>query len=215
MTDGMASLRGRQRAQTQRLIQEHAIRLFLERGYEQTTVSAVAAAAGVSPMTLYRHFPTKEDLVLRDEYDPLIAQCIAARPATEPLIRRIGNALIEELERAIGTGLPDNDANAVAGRSDTTGGKELLLARLQLVLSTPALRARRWDSQYATQKVIVEALRGDPPDPDLEFRLTVATGACLAAASAALFRWVEQEGRPDLTQLMTEALAVLFDEQLR
>jgi AcrR family transcriptional regulator len=209
----MSSLRERQRAQTQRLIQEHAIRLFLERGYDQTTVNAVAAAAGVSPMTLYRHFPTKEDLVLRDEYDPLIAERIAARPATEPLIRRIGHALIEELDAAIRTGQDDADRNAAAGHGAPFGGRELLLARLRLVLSTPALRARRWDGQYATQKVIVEALRGDPPDPDLEFRLSVATGACLAAASAALFRWVEHEGRPDLTQLMTEALAVLFEGQ--
>jgi AcrR family transcriptional regulator len=211
----MSSLRERQRRQTQRLIQEHAIRLFLEQGYDQTTVQAVAAAAGVSPMTLYRHFPTKEDLVLRDEYDPLIAERIAARPATEPLIQRIGHALIDELEAAIGAGLNDSDGIAAAGRSATAGGRALLLARLQLILSTPALRARRWDGQYATQKVIVEALRGDPPDPDLEFRLSVATGACLAAASAALFRWVEHEGRPDLVRLMTDALAVIFEGQNR
>ena len=215
MADGAASLRERQRAQTQRLIQEHAVRLFLERGYDQTTVSAVAAAACVSPMTLYRHFPTKEDLVLRDEYDPLIAARIAARPAAEPLIRRIGNALIEELDVAIGTGLDDADGSAAAGHDAPTVGRGLLLARLQLVLSTPALRARRWDAQYATQKAIVEALRGDSPDPDLEFRLSVATGACLAAASAALFRWVAAEGRPDLAQLMTQALAVIADEQSR
>jgi AcrR family transcriptional regulator len=213
MAEGMASLRERRRVQTQRLIQEHAIRLFRKHGYDQTTVNAVAAAAGVSPMTLYRHFPSKEDLVLRDEYDPLIVERIAARPATEPLIQRIGHALIEELDLAIGAGRDGADGNAAAQRGGTTGGRELLLARLQLVLSTPALRARRWDGQYATQTAIVEALRGDPPDPDLEFRLSVAAGACLAAASAALFRWVEHDGRPDLTHLMTEALAVLFEGQ--
>lgn len=182
------------------------MRLFLERGYDQTTVSDVAEAAGVSPMTVYRHFPTKEDLVLGDEYDPLIAERIAARPAEEPLVRRIGQTLVEELATVLGTGRRDSGGDGAAGR-------ELLLARLQLVLSTPALRARRWDSQYATQRIIVETLRGDPPDPDLEFRLWVATGAVLAAVSAALIRWAEQDGRPDLPQLMADALAIVSEGQ--
>ncbi|MEQ4723940.1 helix-turn-helix domain-containing protein [Nonomuraea sp. B19D2] len=203
----VTSLRERQRLMTRRTIQQHAMRLFLERGYDETTVNDVARAAGVSSMTVYRHFPTKEDLVLSDEYDPLIVQRIAARPADEPLMRRIGATLVEEVGKVV------SDDESFEHGVVAPAGKELLLARLRLVLATPALRARRWDSQYATQKAIVEALRGDPPDPELEFRLWVAAGACLAAVSAALLRWAEENGRPDLPQLMTQALTIVSERQ--
>jgi AcrR family transcriptional regulator len=191
MVQRESNLRERRRIRTRRSIQEHAMRLFLEQGYDATTVSEVAAAAEVSAMTVYRHFPTKDDLVLTDEYDPLIAQRIRARPPDEPLMRRIGAALVE----------------GIAETSDAD--RELLLARLRLVLETPALRSRLWDNQYASQAAIVEALRGDPPDPEWEFRLWICTGACLSAASTALTRWAAQEGRCDLGELMTRALAIV------
>ncbi|MFI7643071.1 TetR/AcrR family transcriptional regulator [Nonomuraea sp. NPDC049400] len=212
MGEEVMSLRERQRLMTQRTIQQHAMRLFLERGYDETTVNDVARAAGVSSMTVYRHFPTKEDLVLSDEYDPLIVQRIAAQPAEEPLMRRIGATLVAEVGKVVSADRGSDDNSSEHGVV-APAGKELLLARLRLVLATPALRARRWDSQYATQKAIVEALRGDPPDPDLEFRLWVAAGACLAAVSAALLRWAEENGRPDLPQLMTQALTIVSERQ--
>jgi AcrR family transcriptional regulator len=214
MIQRTTSLRERQRAATQRSIQRHAMQLFLKRGYDETTVSDVARAAGVAPMTVYRHFPTKEDLVLSDEYDPLIAERIAARPAGEPLIRRIGATLIEEVGSVVGHGRSDRDRDGLLDSDAPLGtldGRELLLARLRLVLATPALRARRWDSLYATQRAIVDALRADPPDPDQEFRLSVAAGACLAAMSAALVRWAEEDGRPDLPRLMADALATITE----
>jgi hypothetical protein len=58
MADQHSTLRARRRAQTQQLIQGHAVRLFAERGYDATTVNDVAEAAGVSPMTVYRSSPS-------------------------------------------------------------------------------------------------------------------------------------------------------------
>lgn len=169
------------------------MRLFGERGYDATTISDIAAAAEVSAMTVHRYFPTKEDLVLSDEADPLIAEHIRARPGDEPVQQRIASALVQ--------GIAETSEEA----------RQALLARLQLVLATPALRARLWDNQYATQKVIVETLRGDAPDDDWEFRLWVSAGACLAAASAALIQWAGQDGQGDPSALLTDALAVLAD----
>lgn len=55
------------------------MRLFRENGFDTTTVAEVAEAADVSAMTVFRHFPTKEHLVMEDDYDPLIAERVRRR----------------------------------------------------------------------------------------------------------------------------------------
>ncbi|GAA1592244.1 TetR/AcrR family transcriptional regulator [Kribbella sancticallisti] len=197
------SLRERRRAETQRMIQSHAMRLFTDHGYDATTVNHVAKSAGVSTMTVYRHFPTKEDLVLYDRYDPLIAAQVAARPPDEPLVRRIGQTLVEATRLALG---PTDSGPSPSPE------KDLLLARLRLMINTPALRAHHLDSQFATQKAIVDALLGDTPDPDLEFQTWVAASTCLAAMHVALMKWAQEDGHPDLPTLITQALTAAFNE---
>ncbi len=187
------------------MIQSHAMRLFTEHGYDATTVNHVARASGVSTMTVYRHFPTKEDLVLHDRYDPLIAARVAARPADEPLVRRIGRTLVETTREVVG---PAGDAPGARSAPE----KDLLLARLRLMMDTPALRARHLDGQFATQKAIVDALLGDAPDPEAEFRTWVAASTCLAAMYVALMRWAHEDGRPDLPGLIAAALGDAFDD---
>ncbi len=167
------------------------MRLFADRGYDATTIADVAAAADVSSMTVFRYFETKEQLVLADEYDALILERVVAQPAVDPLLRRIAAGLLE----------------SVAELSSTE--RELLLARLRLVLATPALRARLWDNQYATQQAIVAALREEATDSEQELALWAGAGACLAAASAAVVRWTAQGGQPELRELMARALAVI------
>ncbi|NUT44543.1 MAG: TetR family transcriptional regulator [Thermoactinospora sp.] len=61
------SLRERKKAKTRALIQREALRLFRDQGYAATTVEQVAEAAEVAPSTVFRYFPTKEDLVVIDE----------------------------------------------------------------------------------------------------------------------------------------------------
>ncbi|MEU0936392.1 TetR family transcriptional regulator [Embleya sp. NPDC005971] len=197
MPDQPSKLRTRRRTETRRTIQEHAVRLFTERGYDATTVAEVAETAGMSPMTVYRHFPTKEDLVLVDEYGALVAERILAQPATQPLVRRIGNALVDS-------------ATALTGREHGEGpsvGEEFLLARLRLMISTQALRARHLDNHYVLQQAIVDALGDDTTDPDTVFRAQVAASACLAAMHTALVRWVEDDGRTELPTVIAKALA--------
>jgi AcrR family transcriptional regulator len=164
------------------------MRLFAERGYDATTVAEVAAAAEVSSMTVFRYFATKEDLVLADEYDPIIVDRIREQPAHQPLVQRIGTALVESTA-----------AHSPAERA-------MLLARLRVALSVPALRSRMWDGQYQTQRYIVDALAGHDAD---EFELSVATGACIAAATAAIVRWAERGGAEDLAELMAAALRII------
>ncbi|MEU6447486.1 helix-turn-helix domain-containing protein [Streptomyces sp. NPDC046979] len=177
------------------------MRLFTDHGYNAVTVADVAEAAGVSAMTVYRHFPTKEDLVLIDQPAQLIAEHVAASSATQPLVRRIGSALI------------DAATTSTSGNGDEQAANErFLLDCLRLMVSTPALRARHLDSQYALQQAIVDALGDDAAGPDAAFQAQAATSACIAAMHTALTRWVEDDGHTKLPDLIARALTASFGD---
>jgi AcrR family transcriptional regulator len=145
-------------------------------------------------MTFFRYFPRKEDVVLADEYDPLIAELIAARPANEPAIDRVRLALREGLARVYAA---DRDA---------------LLVRTRLILGTPALRARLWEQQAATERLIARALGGRAGGEGDALRTRVVAAACLAAITAAVAAWAERDGGPDLPDLVDAAFAALREE---
>jgi AcrR family transcriptional regulator len=186
-------LRERKKARTRRAIQEQAMRLFLAKGYAATTVQEIAAAAGVSHMTFFRYFPTKEDVVLADDYDPVIVELVRARPAGEPDVERIRHALLAGLASVYAT---DRDA---------------LLERTRLVLGTPALRARLWENQVQTEALLVRALGPDGGDA-ARLRRRVLVAGCLAAVTTALLVWVEGDGAPDLPGLVEQAFSALRSE---
>ena len=169
-------LRERKKAQTRRSLQEQAMRLFLAKGYDTTTVAEIVAAAGVSHMTFFRYFPTKEDVVLADDYDPLIADLIAARPANEAPMEKLRHALATAVARVYGA------------------DRDTLLARTRLILSTPALRARLWENQAATVGLIARALSSMRGDPDFRTRVIAAAG--VAALSTAVCHMGGESWRP-------------------
>jgi len=105
--------------------------LFKEQGYDQTTVEQIAAAAEVSPSTFFRYFPSKEDVVLQDDYDPLLIAAFEAQPVDLPLVKALRNAmqdvfssmppdeLARELERGrLVTAVPELRVRMLAQVSD-------------------------------------------------------------------------------------------------
>jgi AcrR family transcriptional regulator len=73
-------LRERKKQRTRRTIRTEAMRLFQEQGYAETTIEQIAAAADVSPSTFFRYFPSKEQLVLADDLDPILIAAIESQP---------------------------------------------------------------------------------------------------------------------------------------
>jgi len=184
MTGPELDWRQRKKNATRDRIRACALQLFREQGYDATTVEQIAAAAGVSHMTFFRYFPAKEDVAVSDSYDPLLVGLLEQTPAGWPLIDRVRAALLQGLRQ-----LYDAD-------------RDTLLAQNKLIVSTPALRDRLWANQIGTQQLILQAL-GAGQSPSFQDRVTVA--ACLAAASTAVLTWVENNGTPDLPDLIGQA----------
>lgn len=177
---------GRAESTRQRL-QDEAIRLFSERGFDNVTVEEVAAAAGVSHMTFFRHFPTKESVVLDDPYDPILGEAVARQDPDLPALERIRRGVLEAWESV------DEPGDAMTRR------------KIELAASHPSLRARVWENNRRTEEVLIRALTetGTPP-----FEATIAAGAVIGALTAALFDWVGQ--RDDtLGGMVTSAMELL------
>ena len=182
----VVGLRECKRERTRETIRREAFRLIMLAGYDATTCEQIAAAAGVSPATLFRYFPTKEDIVLQDDYDPMIAEEIRARPAREsPLLavrRGFAAALAAVYQRDL----------------------EEIRQRTALILSVPALKARSRDQQDSLVAQLTEALadraRRAPGDLDVE----VSAHVCAAAVGVAVERWARAGG--DLPTYIDAAL---------
>jgi AcrR family transcriptional regulator len=130
-----AGLRERKKAKTRAVIQQHALRLFREQGYEETTVEQIAEAAEVSPSTFFRYFPTKEDVVLYDAFDPLLIKSIRRQPAGLGPI-----AAVRAGFRAVFGAMPADE-------------KARQMERSSLIFRVPDLRMRTLDQ-------VVESIRG-------------------------------------------------------
>lgn len=184
-------LRERKKQKTRWAIQEHALRLFVEQGYEATTVEQIAEAAEVSPSTFFRYFKTKEDVVSEDRYDELVVQAIEAAPA--------GLGPLATMRHALKVSMGDL----------RHGENEQILTRMRLVLSVPALRGRMMSGLFQSTDVFSPPLArrlGREPD-DFDVRAFVT--ACMSAAGMAVFVWYDSDGHRDLGELIDRAMAAL------
>ena len=172
------SLRERTRRAVQGELVDVAQQLFVDRGYEHTTVDAIASAAGMSKRSFFRYFASKEELVL-GKYDLMGDQLVArldARPDDEPLwtaLRRMFDDVVAYTA---------NSANAAR-----MGEME------RIVTTTPALRGGYLQRFEAMQKDIAEVVRrraeraGSPfaPEDPSPAAIVGAAFACLSAARTA------------------------------
>jgi AcrR family transcriptional regulator len=184
-------LRERKKARTRAAIQEQALRLFNEQGYGATTVEQIAAAAEISPSTFFRYFPTKEDVVLYDAFDPVLLQAFLAQPAELSPIQALRTAM-----HAVFARMPAEEL-------------EVQRERDAMIRSVPELRARMLDEFGRNVKVIAEAVAervGRRPD-DLAVR--VFAGAVIGVGIVTWFGEEAHQSVPDYLALLDAALAQL------
>ncbi len=179
-TSTPTGLRGRKRAETYARIQAEAMRLFLERGFEATTLDDIAQAADVSRRSLFHYFASKEEIVFstKADFPALIEEAIGRRPAEEPLLDMVENALLD-----------------MATRYQWDQAREFA----RLIHSTPALSAGDQAKYEKVERVLAKALadRKDLPEPDIACRVTASTA--IGILKLATEAWLaSDEGGPDV-----------------
>ncbi|MEU0546064.1 TetR family transcriptional regulator [Nocardia sp. NPDC005978] len=91
-------LRERKKERTRSTIRREAFRLFHEQGYAATTVEQIADAAEISPSTFFRYFPSKEQVVLADDLDPIMIQRFRDQPVELSALEAFRRATLESFE---------------------------------------------------------------------------------------------------------------------
>ncbi len=154
-------LRERKKARTRAAIRQHALRLFREKGYQQTTVEQIAAAAEVSPSTFFRYFPTKEDVVLQDDMDTRMMEAFARQPPELSPIAAVRAAMRE------------------AWDSFTPAEWEQIREGGRLSMNVPEIRARAMNEFARTINVVAGALAARTGRRADDLRVRVLAGAVI------------------------------------
>lgn len=183
-------LRERKKAQMRETIQSFALQLMREQGYAATTVEQIITGVDVSESTFFRYFPTKESLVLSDEFDPIILEAFLAQPTDISVMSALRNAM-----RSLFAGL---SAEALADQRE----------RVNLVVRVPSLRSAMLDQFSETMTVLSGAIAERTDRVADDFAIRVVAGAVIGAAMAILTAMADDPSA-DIAELMDRAMEQL------
>lgn len=182
--------RTRRRLESMRRVQEVALDLFEEHGYGNVTVEEIATRAEVAPATVYRHFGTKERLVLWDEYDPMLLATIGERLGTMPPLEATREALVASLDEVYGE------------------DRERILRRARLITAQPQLEAATAADRTALTRAL-STLFLEKRACRSELEADALAGAITGLLEAAIQHWIREQGRPPLRDVLRRAFGYL------
>ncbi|GGX29304.1 TetR/AcrR family transcriptional regulator [Streptomyces noursei] len=147
-----AGLREAKKQETRQLISDHATRLFIAQGFEQTTIAEIAAAARVAKKTVTNYFARKEDLALdhQEEFAVSLSDAVAAR--------RPGESALGALRRAFADAVDAQDP--VAGFS----GQEFARMIADSSTLTTCLQGLHERREHHLAQALAEATDAEPDD---------------------------------------------------
>lgn len=167
-------------------LQQAALELYGERGFEQTTVAEIARRAGLTERTFFRYFADKPEVLF-----------YGAEALQEGIVARVASA-------------PDSAAplEAVASALEATAGifqgvRDYSVKRQAVIEANPGLRERELIKLARLASAVAQALRergvGDPA-------ATLAAEAAIAAFKTAFQRWVNEPGQQSFAALIRESI---------
>jgi AcrR family transcriptional regulator len=186
-------LRERHRKRTAADLEEAALALFCEKGFDAVTIDDIAGAADVSRRTFFRYFGSKEDVILSDHPKRLdeLQAALDRRPADEPALTALRHAIL-----------------SLAGSFEEQ--REHMLRRFRLVTTTPALEARSLCLQRNWETSVTAMLAERMGvDPGKDLRPGVVAATTMAAMRIATVNWLANGGKGDLPAIVAASLDLL------
>ncbi|MFE7778824.1 TetR family transcriptional regulator [Streptomyces sp. NPDC057445] len=177
------------------VLAEAAFQLFLERGFEQTTVDDIVARAGVGRRSFFRYFPSKEDAVFPDHERCLadMTEFLAAAADADDPVAKVCDAarLVLRMYAA---------------------DPEFSVQRYRLTREVPGLRTYELSVVRRYERTLAGYLHDRcGGDPDGALRADVIAAAVVAAHNNALRSWLRSGGRGDAEAAVDHALGLVLD----
>lgn len=185
----MSTLTERRHRETRGRIADIALSLFLERGFAETTMADIAAEAGVSRRTAYRHFPSKDELVFEQPQRWL--RCFDAEVSE----RAPGESMHDLCCRgvmAVARLIQDNAASVLAGFTVYT--------------ATPSLRGRNGRAEDEWFERYVALLTPTGHDPELMLPIATVAGSLVGTTKALVALWALTQPDADMVAMTKDAL---------
>jgi len=187
------ALRERTRNAVRAQLAEAALTLFVQQGFEATTVEQIATVTGLSRRSFHRYFASKEDVLGQwfVEMGQQLAAALTARPHEEDpwyALRRTFDGLVESLS-----------------------SRPEALPITRMMLDTPALHGSHLQKQALWRTVLADVLQQRPtagaghPGPARVAAVALA-GAALASFDSATAEWVREDNQKPLGELVDEAM---------
>lgn len=186
---GEPGLRERKRRETSKRIEEASIRLFLQRGYGETTIDEIADAAGISRRTFFHYFKSKDDIMLAMQSG--LGDILADALREEPDDKRPFEAMRDAILRSTSLYPADN-----------------MLAIDRLMRSSETVQARKQAAYIQHERTLFAALRAKWPEPERETGLKLLAMVSIGAIRLALETFGAENGKRPLVQLLEQS----FDE---
>jgi AcrR family transcriptional regulator len=183
-------LRERKKLAAMRRIQEVALDLFDERGFDNVTIEKIAEAAEVSPSSVYRYFGTKEQVILWDDFDVQFFDAADVELATKPPVEAVRSALAEAMTRFY----ERNEA--------------LAQRKTKYAMEEPALRVAMLEATDQFARRVAQGLKASDPPLD-EFEAEVTAAALVWAMMAASRHWHENGYRTPIRDKLERALEMV------
>jgi len=194
-----AGLRERKRRETRAALSLAAIRLCVQRGWEDVTVDDIAAAANVSPRTFRNYFSTKAEAVAAGHLERMlrITDALRARPAGEPLWTAITNSVAAEFEPP-------------ARRSEALLDANRWLERIRFILTEPAIHGEVLKASAAAQVELAEVIAGRVGARRVkDLYPQVAAAVVTAVVGTVLDRWLRDGPSGSIVPLLRKAFELV------